>query len=103
MQNTVQQIDGLCDRCHNRVPKKFKAEFSISVGVGDRVCGREIYRGNQCRKCYEHPEAEKIREEKKAARPKCTINGCGGNELRSYELCSKHYRKSVKDAKAKTN
>ena len=38
--NTVHNIDGLCDRCHKRVPKKSKAEFCI--GVGDSVCGRGI-------------------------------------------------------------
>ena len=82
--NRVQQIDVLCGPCHKRVPKKLKAVFCIIVGVGDRVCGREIYRGNQWRKCYDHPDEKKMREEKKAARPKCTINGCVRNELRSY-------------------
>jgi hypothetical protein len=85
--------------CHDLLPKKSKTEFCI--GVGDRVCGREIYRGNQWRKCYDHPDEKKMREEKKAARPKCTINGCVRNELRSYKLCSKHYEKNVEDAKAK--
>ncbi len=47
-----------------------------------------------------NPEAKKMREEEKAARPKCTINGCGGNEY-SYGLCVNHYGKSKKDAKAK--
>ena len=50
-------------------------------------------------KCYYHPDAKKMREAKKAAVPKCSIDGCGGNELRSYGLCNKHYRKSVEDAK----
>ncbi len=39
--NTIQHTDGLCDRCHDLVPKKSKAEFCISVG--GRVCGRKIY------------------------------------------------------------
>ena len=101
--NTVQYIDGHCQPCHDLLPKKLKAQFciSVSVGVGGRVCGEKLYRGNQCFKCYYNPEAKKMREEKKAARPKCTINGCGGNEFRSYGLCDKHYKKSVKDAKAK--
>ena len=42
-----------------------------------------------------------MREAKKAAVTKCIIYGCGGNELRSYRLCGKQYRKSVEDAKAK--
>ena len=96
--NTVQCIDGHCQPCHDLVPKKLKAEFC--TGVGGRVCGREIERVNQCRKCYEHPEEKKIREEKKAARPKCRIDGCRGNQFRSYGLCKKHYRKRNKDAKA---
>jgi hypothetical protein len=41
-----------------------------------------------------------MREEKKAARPKCIIDGCGGNELRSYGLFKKHYKQSIEDAKA---
>ena len=83
--NTVQQIDGHCNPCHNLVPKKLTAEFCI--GVGGRVCGREIERVNQCRKCYHDPEEKKMREEKKAARPKCTIDGCIGNKFKSYGLC----------------
>jgi hypothetical protein len=96
--NTIKHTDGLCNRCHDLVPMKLKAEFC--TGIGGRVCGREIERGNQCRKCYEHPEAKKMREEKKAASPKCRIDGCGGNECRSYGLCQKHYRKRNEDAKA---
>jgi hypothetical protein len=42
-----------------------------------------------------------MRETKKAARPKCSIDGCIGNEFRSYELCDKHNRKRNEDAKAK--
>ncbi len=101
--NTVQQIDGLCNHCHKRVPKKLKVAFCISIGIGDRVCGIEIHRGNQCRKCYFKPEAKKMREQEKAARPKCTIKGCVGNEFKSYELCRKLYKKSAEDAKAKRN
>ena len=41
--NTIQQPDGLCQRCHDLVPKKLKAEFC--TGVSGRVCGREIERG----------------------------------------------------------
>jgi hypothetical protein len=96
--NTIQQPDGLCNRCHDLVPTKIKAEFCTRVG--GRVCGREIEKGNQCRKCYEHPEEKKMRKEKKAARPKCRIDGCGGNEYRSYGLCVKHYWKRNEDAKA---
>ena len=66
--------------------------------VGDRVCGREIERVNQCNKFYSDPEAKKMREEKMAARPKCTIDGCGGIEARLYGLCGKHYKKSVEEA-----
>ena len=95
----MQHLDRHCNPCHKRVPKKLKAEFCI--GIGDRVCGREIERVNQCKKCYVGPEATKMREEKKAARPKCTIDGCGDNEFRSYGLCSKQYKKSVEDDKAK--
>jgi hypothetical protein len=40
------------------------------------VCGRKIEQVNQCYKCYEHPEAKKILEAKKAAVPKCSIHGC---------------------------
>jgi hypothetical protein len=87
-----------CQRCHDLVPKKLKAEFC--TGVSGRVCGREIERGNQCTKCYNKPEAMKMRKEKKAARPKCRIDGCGGNEFRSYGLRDKHYRKRNNDAKA---
>ena len=100
--NTIQHTDGLCDRCHDLVPKKSKAEFCISVG--GRVCGRKIYRVNQCRKCYDHPEEKKMREEKKAEKkaaiPECRIDGCGVNEFRSYGLCEKHYRKRNKDTMA---
>jgi hypothetical protein len=97
--NTIHHTDGLCNRCHDLVPTKLKAEFC--TGVGGRVCGREmIHRGNQCRKCYDHPEAKKTRETKKAEKPKCRIDGCGVNEFRSYGLCDKHYRKRNKDAKA---
>jgi hypothetical protein len=96
--NTVHNIDGLCDRCHDLVPTKLKAEFCTAVG--GRVCGREIERGNQCINCYYDPEEKKMRKEKKAARPKCRIDGCGGNECRSYGLCQKHYRKRNEDAKA---
>ena len=39
-----------------------------------------------------------MREEKMAARPKCTIDGCGGIEARLYGLCGKHYKKSVEEA-----
>jgi hypothetical protein len=98
-ENTVHYTDGHCKHCHDLLPKKLKAEFCI--GVGGRVCGRVIERGNQCRKCSDHPDEKKIRAAKKAARPKCTINGCRLNELRSYGLCEKHYKDSVKDAKAK--
>jgi hypothetical protein len=97
--NTVQHKDGHCDPCHKLVPKKLKTEFCI--GVGGRICGRELYRVNQCRKCYEHPKEKKMREAKKAARQKCSIDGCIGNEIRSYRLCDKHDRKSVENAKAK--
>jgi hypothetical protein len=74
--NTIQQPDGLCNPCHDLVPTKLKAEFC--AGVGGRVCGRVIERGNQCLKCYYKPEEKKMRKEKKAARPKCRIDGCGG-------------------------
>ena len=77
---------------------KLKAEFC--TGIGGRVCGRESFRVNQCRKCYSHPEEKKIREAKKAASPKCRIDGCIGNEFRSYGLCVKHYLKRNEDAKA---
>jgi hypothetical protein len=97
--NTVQHTDRHCNRCHKPVPRKLKAEFCI--GIGGMVCGRKIERVNQCYKCYDHPEAKKMREAKKAARPKCSIYGCGGNEVRSYGLGIKHYRKRVEDAKAK--
>ena len=83
--NTIKHADGLCDLCHKRVPEKLKAEFCI--GVGGRVCGREIELVNQCKKCYRHPDAKKMREAKKAEKSKCRINGCGGNEFRSYRLC----------------
>ena len=99
--NTVHNIDELCDRCHKRVPKKSKAEFCI--GVGDSVCGRGIERENQCIKCYNKPEAKKMRAAKYAARPKCTIDGCRRNELLSYGVCRMHYEERVKDAKAKKN
>jgi hypothetical protein len=95
----VQHKDGLCDPCHKLVPRKLKAE--LCIGVSGRVCGRKIEQVNQCFKCYYHPEEKKMREAKKAAIPKCRINGCGGNELRSYGLCKKHYKKSIEDAKAK--
>jgi hypothetical protein len=94
----VQHKDGYCNPCDNLVPKKLKAE--LCIGVSGRVCGREIELVNQCRKCYYDPEEKKMREEKKAAIPKCRIDGCGGNELRSYGLCQTHYRKRNKDAKA---
>jgi hypothetical protein len=42
-----------------------------------------------------------MREAKKAAVPKCSIYGCEGNELRSYGLCDKHYRKRNEDTMAK--
>jgi len=42
-----------------------------------------------------------MRERKKAALSKCSIDGCRGNEFRSYGFCGKHYNKSVEDAKAK--
>ena len=58
-------------------------------------------RVNLCNKCYSDPEAKKMREEKKAARSKCTIDRCGGIEVRSYGLCGKHYKKSVEEVKAK--
>jgi hypothetical protein len=96
--NGVIYTDGLCSRCHDLVPMKLKAEFC--TGVGRRVCGREIDHGNQCRKCYYDPEEKNMRKEKKAARSKCRIDGCGGNECRSYGLCVKHYRKRNEDAKA---
>jgi hypothetical protein len=96
--NTMKYADGLCNPCHNRVPEKLKAEFCI--GIGGRVCGREIYQGNQCRKCYNHPDEKKMREAKKAAKPKCTIDGCGRSELRSYGLCDKHYKERNEEAKA---
>ena len=97
--NTVQHLDGHCNPCHKLVPRKLKAEFCI--GVRGRVCGGGIERVNQCYKCYSIPEEKKMREANKAALPKCSIYGCGGNELRAYGLCRKHYRKNVKDAKAK--
>ena len=81
------------------MPKKLKAE--LCIGVTGRVCGREIELVHQCRKCYYDPEEKKMREEKKAAIPKCRIDGCRGIELRSYGLCQTHYRKRNKDAKAK--
>ena len=81
------------------MPKKLKAE--LCIGVTGRVCGREIELVHQCRKCYYDPEDKKMREEKKAARSKCTIDGCGGIEVRSYGLCGKHYKKSVEEVKAK--
>jgi hypothetical protein len=96
--NTIQHTDGLCQRCHDLVPKKLKAEFCI--GVNGRVCGQKIERVNQCYKCYDHPEAKKMREEKKAAIPECRIDGCRGNEFRLYGLCQAHYRKINTDAKA---
>jgi hypothetical protein len=86
--NTVQQIDVLCNPCHKRVPKKLKAAFCISVGVGDRVCGREIFRVNQFIKCYYKPEAKKMREEEKAARPKCTIKGMKHHRSRLFPASS---------------
>ena len=90
--NTVQQIGGYCGPCHNLVPKNIKAEFCI--GVGGRLCGRKIERVNQCRKCYYDPEEKKMREAKKAAVPTSIIDGCRGNEVRSYGLCQKHYKQS---------
>jgi hypothetical protein len=96
--NAMKYADGLCNPCHNRVPEKLKAEFCI--GIGGRVCGREIYRGNQCTKCYYDPDEKKTREAKKAAKPKCTIDGCGRSELRSYGLCEKHYKERNEEAKA---
>jgi hypothetical protein len=84
-QNTIKHADRLWDLCHKRVPEKFNAEFCI--GVSGRVCGREIELVNQCKKCYRHPDAKKMREAKKAEKSKCRINGCGGNEFRSYGLC----------------
>jgi hypothetical protein len=82
--NTMQYIDGHCKACHYLLPKKLKAETCISIDVGGRVCRRELFRGNQCRKCYDCPEEKKMRDEKKAARPKCTINGCKYTESRAY-------------------
>ena len=96
-ENTVQFKDGHCQPCHDLLPKKLKAEFC--TGVGGRVCGRKIEKVNQCRKCYYHPEAKKMREAKKSAEPKCTIDGCRGNDYRSYRLC----KKKSKEAKAKIN
>jgi hypothetical protein len=64
----VQNPDGHCGSCRKWVPKKLKAEFFIV---------------NQCYECHSHPEEKKMREEKKAARPKCTIDGCGVIEVRS--------------------
>ena len=90
----MQYIDEHCQPCHDLAPKKLKAEFCIGVGVGGRVC-------EEGKECYDHPKAKKMREAKKAAVPKCCIDGCEGNELRSYGLCNKRYRKSVEDAKAK--
>ena len=87
------------DHCGSCQPKKLKVEFCIGVG-GRVLCVREIFRMNQCRECYYDPEEKKMREEKKAARPKCKIDGCGGNELRSYGLCENHYKKSFEEAKA---
>jgi hypothetical protein len=94
----VQHKDGYCNPCDNLVPKKLKAE--LCIGVSGRVCGREIELVNQCKKCYRHPDAKKMREAKKAEKSKCRINGCGGNEFRSYGLCQTHYRKRNTDAKA---
>ena len=42
-----------------------------------------------------------MREGKKATVSKCSIDGCRGNEFRSYGLCGKHYKKSVEEVKAK--
>ncbi len=86
--------DGHWDPCHKLVPRKLKAEFCI--GLSGRVCGREIFRVHKCRKCYYDPEEKKMREEKKAARPKCRIDGCGGNELRSYGLFKNIISKALK-------
>ena len=86
--NRVQQIDVLCGPCHKRVPKKLKAVFCIIVGVGDRVCGREIFRVNRCIKCYYKPEAKKMREEEKAARPKCNIKGMINHRSRLFPASS---------------
>ncbi len=44
-----------------------------------------------------------MRKEKKAARPKCRIDGCGGIELRSFGMCVKHYLKRNEDTKAEMN
>ena len=40
-------------------------------------------------------------EAKKAAVSTCSIDVCRGNEVRLYEMCGKHYKKSIEDAKAK--
>ncbi len=48
-----------------------------------------------------HPEEKKMMEAKKAAVSTCSIDMCRGNEVRLYELCGKHYKKSVEDTKAK--
>ncbi len=97
--NTVQHTD----RGLQLLPQTGTQEVKggVLIGIGGMVCGRKIERVNQCYKCYDHPKAKKMREAKKAARPKCSIYGCGGNEFRSYGLFIKHYRKSVEDAKAK--
>ena len=77
----MQHKDGHCDPCRKLVPKKLKAE--LCIGVGGRIRGGKIERVNQCRKCYSNPEAKKMREATKAARSKCSIDGCKGNEVRS--------------------
>ena len=78
----MQHIDGHCNPCRKLLPKKLKAE--LCIGVTGRVCGREIELVHQCRKCYYDPEEKKMREEKYAAKPKCTINGCKYTEYRAY-------------------
>ena len=88
--NAVIYKDGHCLVCHDLLPKKLIMEFFIGVGGGG--CEKvKFFRGNQCLTCYRHPDEKNMREAKKAAEPKCTIDGCGRNEYRSYGLCNKHY------------
>ena len=89
--NTMQYKDGHCQLCHDLLPKLI-TEFCIGVGSGGLVCEKvKFYQGNQCRTCDDHPDKKRMREAKKAAEPKCTIDGCRRTEYRSCRLCSKHY------------
>jgi hypothetical protein len=73
----------------------------VLIGIGGMVCGRKIERVNQCYKCYDHPKAKKMREAKKAARPKCSIYGCGGNELDRTDCALNIIGKALKTLKQK--